>query len=1790
MKTIAINLFALTTLAAGCIALPVSTARGSTATLNELAWAFEYDPGGRVTRVTDPAGRDTRIGYDFDPANQRLRKRVRTTADGGQVTHEFDSEERLARMTDSLGSVTYGYDDRSRLQTIQREGAPAITYTYDAQGRVIRRQVGDFFTLNYTYDFLGRLAALDTPAGRIGYDYATGQGTVIRTVPNGVKTMLRYEPNGELREITHGRFRQPNDTRYEVLAEYRYHYRPDGLIAGIDERSGAGEFTKTYAYDTVGRLTGAERSDGQRHTYAYDTFGNRLQATSARQPPQTGAHDWAGRLLSLNGTPVTHDAAGNLTALTLNGAAQTYRYTADNQLAGVGDDQVSYRYDGEGRLIARTAGGAETRFIPDPLSPYWQPLVMDAKDGGRTLIVWDGATPLLQIRNGQPEYLLHDHLGSVRLVADAKGVITQRFDYDPFGRIESPSATEEFAPRYAGLFWDAEAGAYLTLARAYRPDLGRFLQIDPELKGSDSSTHFFCIYAYGENNPMNLIDTNGASAHEPVSFDPHDLWWDSFRRAYAYEYLGPIYATLQLDRIFGERAPLTVNTDPYVRDTVIHQVLGEAGTQTAQDIQLTWLKVKGWREKPQTRPINFRYSLTDQEWKSAENYAYARQWVETGQGLVSLPKGKIAALVIKNVWMPAWDAIHAAFEPIGIPPNALPISGDNRWLPVTRDTRRWWNQAVEDALSSMRAKSASIRGGLAVSWQKPPTLPFQSPNPPDRIESESPNSIHSPPLPPPGRSNFLWNIIGPDPERPPGGLMPMRRSDGPGGGPSPVGGVYLGGAAQTLEGVGLLDGVATDANGNLILLAQGGQDIKLPPLRLDDVVTVFRSVYLHGESPSVTIDPNPENPTGSAMLIRHGPATDGTYVGWVLYQADRLMKGYTLGEDNLTEQAVTSAVPGYAKLLDTLYFGGQHGTAQAGGSWERFWIVPAAARRFASAPDALTLFDVPLKVRTQPMKWEGGQLVDDPKRPPSPGAKAFTEWFTGHYDGIAQEQYLTPPAASGLTAPVPVFTELRRIALLSAIAEKLRDQGVALPFWMRDYPVKPVPFETTAPALEITRRNDRQEVHVFGGVSLSPSTASVQTVTGPATLAKLPKSEQPAAQAQLARAAALAPEVLKAAADAAPLTVRTLATSGTPAQLLTLPGAETRALAPNLLQETDLVVPIEGGGSLSLTRSFHSFFQPRGPWGTGWAWDLPRLETVRIPEQREDRGAVRYRLSHELVTPLNSAHARFDRVAPVPELRNSRLLVPDRPGAFLGLAEGQPDYLTTAPADAGHGHPPTSDAGLRTQMLILRNGERWHFTPDGALVATERGGFRTVYERDGQGRIVRLAGLRGREWVASIRCEYDAAGRLAAATAQRETMDGQRPAPPVTVNYDYDDAGRLTAVRGDEGRTGYRYAGALVTAVTFQGPAPDSRETTLRRFDYTPRGQLLAVTAADGARTEYQTAADATGRTLRMVATDPASKPLGAPDAIRYDAAFRPVEATSADGIKAAWTYPGQGGSRLTLSSPDGAAITYAETPDRRQRTLELAPGHTLAGDYDSAGRLTSLKANGQTLLRQDWLPDGSGRLSSASTAAAALHVDYDEDGLVSRLVLSPPGGPGKGQPWRETRLDPAGRPLAITDNRGLSIHLGYDADGQLQSVLTPHDGQNLGFTLDRDAAGRIQAVKSSWDEQRFTYEADGALRRIDVKRGEKDDDPRAWAEWSAGRLTAIRQFDGGETRFTYGKSNGDRAQLRQITAPNGLTLDYDYDKSSRLTEVSMGGTSALALAYDQAGRVKRWAYRPEAR
>jgi hypothetical protein len=157
---------------------------------------------------------------------------------------------------------------------------------------------------------------------------------------------------------------------------------------------------------------------------------------------------------------------------------------------------------------------------------------------------------------------------------------------------------------------------------------------------------------------------------------------------------------------------------------------------------------------------------------------------------------------------------------------------------------------------------------------------------------------------------------------------------------SNVGGVYLRGAEQALKSLGVLIGVAVDNHtGRLVLISEQAK-VGLPPLRMDDVVAIFRSVYQRGESPWVTIDPNPANPRGPMMIVRQGAATTRTYVGWVLFEADRVMKVYSIGMDNLEQKHFVSQIPGYPDIMKLMFE--PHG---GGSVWERFWIVPAQVVR-----------------------------------------------------------------------------------------------------------------------------------------------------------------------------------------------------------------------------------------------------------------------------------------------------------------------------------------------------------------------------------------------------------------------------------------------------------------------------------------------------------------------------------------------------------------------------------------------------------------------------------------------------------------------------------------------------------------------------------------------------------------------------------------------------------------------------------------------------------------------------
>ena len=113
--------------------------------------------------------------------------------------------------------------------------------------------------------------------------------------------------------------------------------------------------------------------------------------------------------------------------------------------------------------------------------------------------------------------------------------------------------------------------------------------------------------------------------------------------------------------------------------------------------------------------------------------------------------------------------------------------------------------------------------------------------------------------------------------------------------------------AQLLDGLDKVVGVTVDrTTGSIIFFGRRGEALDLPPLRVDDVVTIFRSVYLHGQAPTVTIDPVPGDPRGDTMVVEHGPGTAATYVGWLLYQCDRVMKSYLMTKDNITGEKIVT--------------------------------------------------------------------------------------------------------------------------------------------------------------------------------------------------------------------------------------------------------------------------------------------------------------------------------------------------------------------------------------------------------------------------------------------------------------------------------------------------------------------------------------------------------------------------------------------------------------------------------------------------------------------------------------------------------------------------------------------------------------------------------------------------------------------------------------------------------------------------------------------------------------------
>ncbi len=100
-------------------------------------------------------------------------------------------------------------------------------------------------------------------------------------------------------------------------------------------------------------------------------------------------------------------------------------------------------------------------------------------------------------------------------MTDRDGDLVQHYGYYPFGdeRYSENGLAFSVSNRYTSQILDEDTGLYYYGARYYDPELGRFIQADPIVPGTQNS-QAFNRYSYVLNNPLRFVDPTGNNTAE----------------------------------------------------------------------------------------------------------------------------------------------------------------------------------------------------------------------------------------------------------------------------------------------------------------------------------------------------------------------------------------------------------------------------------------------------------------------------------------------------------------------------------------------------------------------------------------------------------------------------------------------------------------------------------------------------------------------------------------------------------------------------------------------------------------------------------------------------------------------------------------------------------------------------------------------------------------------------------------------------------------------------------------------------------------------------------------------------------------------------------------------------------------------------------------------------------------------------------------------------------------------------------------------------------------------------
>ncbi|MCA9200580.1 MAG: hypothetical protein KDA87_23735, partial [Planctomycetales bacterium] len=449
---------------------------------------FVYDARNRLVTETDPLGNSMNYSYDFvDNLVSKTDRNERTT------TYTYDSLDRLAEETwagtstvisfqydkasnltsvqDPSSRLTFTYDSRDRVKTVDNNGTPGaprvvLTYAYDKVGNVI--SLVDTINGNsgatnaYVYDTLNRMTRLTQTGANVankrvdlGYNQL-GQFASIKRFSdvNGANRVVdsnyTYDSLNRLTSLTHH-----NGIR--DIAFYNLAFDAADRISSITDIDGI----NTYTYDDTDQLIQADYSNAARsdETYAYDANGNRTSSNAHGNGYVTGPGN---RLLSDGTYQYAYDDVGNLIKRTetATGRYREFEWDFRNRLTAVTDknsanvatQKVTFTYDALDRRISKGVDVAPqdavdavvTRFVYDRDNVLLDFVDSDGSEPAANVLAKrylhgpaDDQVLAQDSGGSNVQWMLGDQLGTVRDLVSNTGVVVNHLVYDSFGNVTS---------------------------------------------------------------------------------------------------------------------------------------------------------------------------------------------------------------------------------------------------------------------------------------------------------------------------------------------------------------------------------------------------------------------------------------------------------------------------------------------------------------------------------------------------------------------------------------------------------------------------------------------------------------------------------------------------------------------------------------------------------------------------------------------------------------------------------------------------------------------------------------------------------------------------------------------------------------------------------------------------------------------------------------------------------------------------------------------------------------------------------------------------------------------------------------------------------------------------------------------------------------------------------------------------------------------------------------------------------------------------------------------------------